>query len=331
MTPRPYPLNVALIGAGGIARIHARAYAAQPDRCKLVAVADIAPRKAEALAVEFDCQPYPDIASMLDQARPHAVSVCTPPAIHLQCTREAIQRGIPVLCEKPLSHDLRTARVMTSMAGEKGVLLMTALCHRFHGPVVQLKDMIDAGTLGKVIYFNNRFAFRFEGVKSTWFVVPEVAGGGVLIDTEVHAIDLYRYLVGEVRAVSAQISTSLPIAVEDSAVIMMWSYDGVPGVISCSWVSPPGAAIVEVYGTEGTAKIDYNADNAQLRYRLAGDDAWTLVPYDGPDRFVNETAHFLECVAEGKPSRVDSHHGAQVIAVIEAAYRAARSGTVQDV
>jgi len=326
MTRQDYPLRVALIGAGGIAHAHARAYTSQPERCTLVAVADVAPHKAESLAAEFGCQAFPDPDTMLDQVRPDAVSVCTPPAIHLQCTRAAAERGAHVLCEKPLSHDLRTAQEMVSLARRAGIWLMTALCHRFHGPVIQLKEMIDAGRLGEILYFQNRFAFRFEGVEDSWFVVPEVAGGGVLIDTEVHAIDLFRYLVGPVTSVSAHTNTTLPIAVEDSAVIMLQSAGGVPGVVSCSWVSPPGQATIEVYGTEGTAVIDYNAPQDQLRYRLAGDSSWTSVPYDGPDRFTAETAHFIECVARGTPPRVSGQDGVRILEIIEAAYRSANEG-----
>jgi predicted dehydrogenase len=294
-------------------------------------VADIVPEKAESLASEFNCYSYPDVETMLEQAVLDVVSVCIPPAVHLQGTRAAMERRIPVLCEKPLAHDLHTALEMAKMAESHGVLLMTALCHRFHGPMVQLKDLIEKGTLGELLFFQNRFAFRFQGVQETWFVVPEVAGGGILIDTEVHAIDIFRYLVGEVATVSAQVSTTLPVSVEDSAVLMLRSRDGVPGVVSCSWVSPPGEAIVQVFGSEGTAVIDYGRDQAQLRYRLAREETWTLVPYDGPDRFVNETRHFLECVAEGKPSRVDGREGAQVNAIIEAAYRAAENATVETV
>jgi len=329
MPQKPYPIQVALIGAGGIARAHARAYAAQPERCRLVAVTDISPSRADSLAAEFNCQAFSDVSTMLEQVRPDAVSVCTPPAVHLSGARAAVERGIAVLCEKPLSHDLRTAREMVALAGRAHVLLMTALCHRFHGPMMQLKAMIDAGKLGRLLHFYNRFAFRFKGVENTWFVVPEVAGGGILIDTLVHSIDLFRYLVGEVSAVSAHVSTTLPVAVEDSAVVMLRSGSGVSGICSCSWVSPPGQAVVQVFGSEGTAAIDYNANNGQLCYRTAGDEDWVAVPYDGPDRFVNETAHFLECVAEGRQPRVDGNEGAQVMAIIGAAYRAARNGTVE--
>jgi predicted dehydrogenase len=331
MPQKSSPIRIALVGAGGIAHAHARAYSAQPERCRLVAVADTAAGKADSLAAEFGCQAFSDVIAMLEQVRPDAVSVCTPPAAHLSCVRAAVERGIAVLCEKPLSHDLCTAREMVAVAGRAHVLLMTALCHRFHGPMMQLKAMIDAGKLGQLLHWHNRFAFRFKGVENTWFVVPEISGGGILIDTLVHSIDLFRYLIGEVSAVGAHVSTTLPIAVEDSAVVMLRSTGGVCGVCSCSWVSPPGEAVVQVFGSEGTATIDYGSKQGQLCYRTAGDDEWVAVPYDGPDRFVNETAHFLECVAEGKQPRVDGSEGAQVIAIIDAAYRAARNGTVEPV
>jgi len=331
MPQEPKPIRVALIGAGGIARNHARAYAAQPERCRLVAAADTAAGKADSLAAEFRCQAFSDVDAMLEQVRPDAVSVCTPPAAHLSCVRAAVERGIAVLCEKPLSHDLRTAGEMVAIAGQAHVLLMTALCHRFHGPMMQLKAMVDTGKLGQPLHFHNRFAFRFKGVENTWFVVPEISGGGILIDTLVHSIDLFRYLIGEVSAVSAHVSTTLPITVEDSAVVMLRSVGGVSGVCSCSWVSPPGQAVVQVFGSEGTATIDYSSSEAQLCYRTVGDSDWVTVPYDGPDRFVNETAHFLECVAKGKHPRVDGSEGARVIAIIDAAYRAAGNGTVEPV
>jgi predicted dehydrogenase len=195
--------------------------------------------------------------------------------------------------------------------------------------MVQLKETIEAGQLGEIVHFRNRFAFCFDGVEDTWFVVPEVAGGGVLIDTQVHAIDLFRYLVGRIASVSASTDTHLSISVEDSAVILMQSVDGVAGVASASWVSPPGEATVEVFGTRGTALIDYSVEDGQLRYRLSGEETWTHVPYDGPDRFVNEIAHFLECVAKDRAPRTDGNEGVRVMAVIEAAYRAARNGTVE--
>jgi predicted dehydrogenase len=331
MTRKPYLLQVAIVGAGEIARVHARAYGAQPERCQLIGVADIAMSRAEALAAEFGCQAYPDMVTMLDRIQPDAVSVCTPPAVHLQCTRAVIERGIPVLCEKPLSHNLRTAQEIATSAQRRRVLLMTAFCHRYHGPMMQLKKMIEAGRLGQILYFRNRFAFHFKGVEDTWFTVPEVAGGGVLIDTQVHAIDLFRYLVGKIASVSAHVSRTLPVSVEDSALVVMRSVTGVPGVASSSWVSPPGEAIVEIFGTEGTAIIDYAVGDGQLRYRLMEDESWVTLPYDGPDRFVNETAHFLECVAEGAQPRTDGSDGARVMAIVEAAYRAARGGTVESV
>jgi len=314
-------IGVAVIGCGGIARAHARAYAVSQDLCQLVACADTVGDAAQAFGREFGCAAYDDTEKMLDEARPDAVSVCTPPAGHLHAVRLAAQRGVAVLCEKPLTRNLAEANEMVKVVEERGIIFMNALCHRFHGPVNQVREMLQEGKLGKLVHFYNRFAFRFDGVEKRWFTDPEVAGGGILLDTTVHSLDLFRYLVGEVAAVSAQVSTTLPVAVEDSAALLVRSTSGVIGEISCSWVTPPGEAVIRLYGTEGVAELDYNAQ-PNLRYRLLGGE-WTTVPYEGPDRFAGETRHFLECVRDGVTPSITVRDGVRVMELLAQAYHAA--------
>jgi UDP-N-acetylglucosamine 3-dehydrogenase len=313
--------RIAIIGCGGIARAHAKAYLANSDLGEIVACADVAAGAADAFGAEFGCAAYQDARTMLEAARPAAVSVCTPPLGHLPAVRLAAERGIAVLCEKPLTRNDAEAREMVALVEQSGIVFMNALCHRFHGPVNQARELLASGKLGKLIHFYNRFAFRFAGVESRWFVDPEVAGGGILLDTTVHSVDLYRYIAGEVASISAQVSTQLPIKVEDSAAILLRSVDGVLGEISCSWVTPPGEAVVRLYGTEGLAEIDYSAE-PNLRYRVGAAD-WVAVPYQGPDRFAGETRHFLECVQAGKQPRVGVRDGARVIELLDMAYRSA--------
>ena len=198
---------------------------------------------------------------------------------------------------------------------------MTAFCHRFHGPVRLLKGLIRDGKLGTVIQFYNRFSGKFSGVEQRWFSQAEIAGGGNLMDTTVHSIDLFRFLIGEVKAVSAQTRTVLPIAVEDSASLLLRSDSDVMGELSCSWVTQPGEAIIRVYGTDGTAEINY-AVQPSLRYWSEG--SWIEVPYEGPDRFYGEVRHFLECVRDGVTPQITVRDGARAIALLDAAYRSAR-------
>jgi predicted dehydrogenase len=207
---------------------------------------------------------------------------------------------------------------MVAVVERAGIVFMNALCHRFHGPVNQARQLVGRGTLGRLVHFHNRFAFRFAGVEKRWFTDPEIAGGGILLDTAVHSLDLFRHIVGEVASVSAQVSTVLPVAVEDSAALLVRSVSGVTGEISCSWVTPPGEAIVRLYGTEGMAELDYSAE-PNLRYRLA-EGGWVSVPYSGPDRFEGETRHFLECVRDGTTPAITVRDGARVIELLARAY-----------
>jgi len=111
------------------------------------------------------------------------------------------------------------------------------------------------------------------------------------------------------------------VAVEDSAALLVRSTSGVIGEISCSWVTPPGEAVIRLYGTEGVAELDYNAQ-PNLRYRLLGGE-WTTVPYEGPDRFAGETRHFLECVRDGVTPSITVRDGARVMELLAQAYHSA--------
>jgi len=314
-------IRVAIIGCGGIGSgAHAPAYVANADLCELVACADVDRAAAERLAEKNHCQAYGDVAAMLDAERPDAVSICTPPVGHLPSVRLAAERDIAILCEKPMTRDLPEANEMVALVEETGVTFMTAFCHRFHGPVRLLKGLIDAGKLGTVIQYYNRFSGLFANVEQRWFSQAEIAGGGNLMDTTVHSIDLFRFLVGEVRAISAQTRTVLPISVEDTATLLLRSEGDVLGEMSCSWVTQPGEAVIRVYGTEGTAEIDYGADPS-LRYWNNG--TWVEVPWSGPDRFTSEVRHFLECLRDHQTPSITVHDGARAIALLDAAYRSA--------
>ncbi|MBE2236317.1 MAG: Gfo/Idh/MocA family oxidoreductase [Caldilineaceae bacterium] len=316
-------LRVAVIGAGGIGGAHLRAYAAWPDLCELVGVADIDLALAQTKAAPYAIPAFADYQTMLDECRPDAVSICTPPRLHLPIAQEVARRGIACLCEKPPARTLAETQAIVAAFTDAGVVLQFAFCHRFHEPVRQVQELIAAGKLGKLIQVYNRFGFRFDRAASSWFTDAEVAGGGVLIDTLVHSIDIFRALAGEIVHVDAAVSTTLPVQVEDSASLQVVSATGVIGSLNCSWVTPVSEAEIRVWGTEGEAIIDY-ATNTGARYHLAGDHDWTVLPFELPDRFVLQAEHFLHCAHGNQPPRVSGADGIAVMHVIEAAYRSAQ-------
>ena len=314
-------IRVAVIGAGGIAGAHLRAYAAQSDRCQIVGITDVDEAAAHARAAEYGGQAFADGVDMLAQLQPDALSICTPPKYRIPFVEAAAQRGIAVLCEKPPARTLaETHAIVDAM---RGGILQFAFCHRFHAPVNAAQDLIRSGELGELVQIENRFAFRFARAGKSWFTDAEVAGGGILIDTLVHSIDIFRALSGqEIDAAQAVLSSTLPIAVEDSASLLVRSAGGVLGTLNCSWVTPIADAFVRIHGTEGQAVIDYNAA-AGLRYKLADDADWTEPRIDAPDRFTRQAAHFLDCVEGVSSPMVSGEDGLAVMRVIESAYESA--------
>ncbi len=319
-----HTLRVGLIGAGGIGRTHLASY----DRVReaqIVAVVDINEELARHAAQQVSAQAFQSVEQMLNEVELDAVDICTPPAAHLEAALPAIERGLHVLCEKPLAHHPDAARQMVDAAEKKGVKLMTAFCHRFHPPVIALKRLIDAGELGEVVMFRNRFAGPFKGVEERWFSDKEVAGGGVLMDTSVHSIDLFRFLVGEVARVQAVVRQTNPAIgdVEDTAIALLSTQDGRMGVVEASWVLAAGFNVVEVYGTEGAAMVHY-WDGFKSRYKTSKMEDWQPLEEVGPDRFVGEIQHFVDACLNRTPLQVTGYDGLRAVEIVYEAYRTAQ-------
>jgi predicted dehydrogenase len=309
-------LKIGVVGCGGIGAVHVRSWA-KVDGARVAAACDADLERARAAGAPA----YDDFARMLDEQPLDAVDICTPPHLHAPLALEALGRGLPVLCEKPLARNPEEARRIVGAAEKAGVLLMTAFCHRFHPPVEAVHELIRNGTLGRVLMFRNRFGTRFAGVEDRWFSDREIAGGGALMDTSVHSVDLFRHLVGEVAQAAGALASFNPAItdVEDSAAILLTADTGAIGVIEASWMTPWSANVVEVYGENGAAVIDY--DSGQTRYRLQGAEVWKEIPNTNGDRFVEELRHFAAVLRGETGPRVTGQDGLRAVEVIYQAYR----------
>lgn len=308
-------LRIGLVGCGGIGGVHARAWA-QVEGAEVVAACDVDLERAAATAPRA----FSHWDEMLAGVELDAVDICTPPHLHAPAALAAIKAGKPVLCEKPLARNPAEARQILDAAAEAGSLLVTAFCHRFHPPVEWVKAQIDAGSLGRILMFRNRFGTRFKGVEDKWFSNPEIAGGGALMDTSIHSVDLFRFLVGEVEAASALTSTFSPNihGLEDSAAMLLRAESGAIGVIEASWMTPWSANVVEIYGELGAAVIDY--DTGVTRVRHDGDSDWTTMPGDDRSRFVEELRHFASVLRGETAPRMTGHDGLRAVEVLYQAY-----------
>lgn len=307
-------LKVAVIGCGGIGGVHLARWA-QVSGAKLAAVCDVDAAAATRAATEHGAEAHTDWRALLDGGGLDIVDICTPPNLHAPIALRALDSGLHVLCEKPLARTPEEARTMVIRAEEKNRLLMTAFCHRFHPPILFAKELIDNDDLGRIIMFRNRFSGHFVGIENRWFSDPEVAGGGALLDTAVHSVDLFRHLVGEVKTAIGKTATYLPsLRVEDSGLCILEAENGALGVIEASWATPGGRNVVELYGTAGACLVDY--DSGRVQYKTADMAVWETREIEGADRFQREILHFCDAVRGLQPLMVTGRDGLRAVEVI---------------
>jgi predicted dehydrogenase len=187
-----------------------------------------------------------------------AVLVCTPPASHAEISRYFLQQGIPVLCEKPLSVDVASARAMFETAEAADVCLVMSAKHRYMTDVIEAKRLVAAGLLGEIVGCETTFATRTE-MAATWHVNALISGGGVLSDHGPHAFDLLRYFLGPLETVYVAEDRRLQsLPVEETVYVKVRNGDGVVGRITLSWNERPHTDdFLILQGTKGCLGIGW--------------------------------------------------------------------------
>ena len=215
-------LKVAFIGAGGIAGTHMRYFSSMPD-VELVAASDIAEQSLKRRCGEFNIpHTYTDYEQMLQEIDVDAVSVCTPNGLHAPCTIAALEAGNHVLVEKPLAMNATEGQEMLDAAQKANKKLVIGFQHRFEARTTFVKNAVDDGTLGQVLYGRVQ-ALRRRGIPN-WGVFgrKDLQGGGPLIDIGVHALEMCHFAMGSPTPIAATGLTHTYIGDKPSNVISQW-------------------------------------------------------------------------------------------------------------
>lgn len=215
-------LRYAFIGAGGIAGAHMR-YLQDMDDVEMVAMADISKAGMEAKAEQFGIDGiYTDVRKMLAEVKPDAVSVCTPNGAHAEGSILASQAGAHVMVEKPMAMTAAEAQKMISTAKKKRRKLVIGFQYRYDPKTTFIKDAVDSGRMGKVVYGRIQ-ALRRRGIPN-WGVFgrKDLQGGGPLIDIGVHALEMTHFAMGSPKPVAASGSTFTYLGDRKSNVKSQW-------------------------------------------------------------------------------------------------------------
>jgi len=249
-----------------------------------------------------------------------AVSVCTPPSTHEAVAVYALQRHIHVLCEKPLAHTLESGQRLAEVALKSNGLFMTAFRHRYVPAIAKVKELIDAGRIGELVFVNNIFCGPALGMKDRWFSKKAIAGGGTMMDTSSHSVDIFRFLAGEIVQHRAVTNRTMPsIDVEDTSILTVQSESGVLGSLTASWVAGESVAVLDVMGQKGRITFDYRK-GTEVGLKVAGAADWERIPVESTLGFAEEVAHFLDAIRTKRAPDCSVHDGFRALEIIQRSY-----------
>ncbi|MFL5732027.1 MAG: Gfo/Idh/MocA family protein [Chloroflexia bacterium] len=322
------------IGILSFAHLHAEGYIeklrAMPG-VELVGLADEDAARGERYARQFGAALFPSYEALLAE-EPDAVLVCSENSKHRRLVEMAAAAGAHVLCEKPLATTLEDGQALMDVCARAGVKLMTAFPMRFSAPLQEIKARLDAGELGQVLCCNATNQGQLPKRHREWFVDPELAGGGAVMDHTVHLADMLRwYLESEVVEVYAQTNRIFhagEVEVETGGLLMLTFANGVFASIDCSWSKPDnyptwGGLTFELVTERGAVQVDAFRQNLTVYSQGLQRPTWEHWGSDTDQAMLEE---FVAAIREDRPPGVSGLDGYRALEVALAAYVSARSG-----
>jgi UDP-N-acetylglucosamine 3-dehydrogenase len=313
-------VRVAVIGVGAMGANHVRVFGALPE-AELVAVADSDAARLDELSRGRSLRAYEDYLRLLDEERPDAVSIAVPTRLHAEVALACIERGLPVLVEKPLAASVDEGERLRAAAEARGVPLMVGHVERFNPAVQELSRRLRAGALGRV------YQARARRVGPFYRRERDV---GVVYDLATHDIDVLRLLLGcEVEQVQAETVRGVRTEFEDAVTGLLRFEDGTVAVLEANWLTPAKVRELSVLGERGMCDVDYIAQTLRS-FAIAADAESALeeisFPNPGEAPLRAELSTFLRVARGLEPAPVTAADGIAAMRVAEALVESARRG-----
>ncbi len=241
-------LRVGLAGLGSMGRNHLRNLAARDD-VVLTAVADPNEEALVPATNQLGARPYADPLDMLDAERLDALIVAAPTTFHHRIALGALERGVPVLVEKPLATTVAEGRELVEEAERRGVLLQAGHIERFNPAVLALGERLRSGALSRVFSIKTLRAGPFPA---------RIRDVGVAVDLATHDVDIMCHLAGaRPDRVYAETTQHIHTSHEDLVFGLLHFPGGVVGLLDVNWLTPEKQRRITVLGEEGMFQVDY--------------------------------------------------------------------------
>jgi predicted dehydrogenase len=329
---------------------------------ELRAVAGTRPEHTREFAAKWGIgKPYDTVEEMLEREPLDALIVATPNLSHYPIARAALERGIHVLCEKPVGMSSREARHLADLAAANGLTTMVPFTYMNMPGMRYLKELVDEGYIGQPYHLNMRyFAGYGRGGDYMWRFDLDVAGAALAGDLGSHLAYYASWYFGEVEAVTAEFGMNVQRAArpdgadyprgEDSAIILLRFANGATGSLHVSSLAHEPSSFgqlqaVELHGSAGTLHHvnDWNrlqvvsgarAGEAAVHDLPIPDRCWGGAPRDDVHATYKHVFRhqetqgraFVSAVAAGQPVKPDLADGLAIQRIVDAAVLSAREG-----
>lgn len=316
--------HVAVIGTGYWGKNLVRTFA---NLGVLHVVCDASRDCLDRLQVDSAVQRTDNYQEVLKDPEVNAVAIAAPAVSHFELVKAALQAGKDVFVEKPLALTLGDGKELVKLAEDKKRILMVGHILRYHPAVRKLKDMVDAGELGKVEYiYSNRLSIGKLRTEENilWSFAP-------------HDISVMLGLLGEMPAAAAcQGGDYLSRGVCDVTVSQFTFSSGVRAHVFVSWLHPFKEQRLVVVGSEKMAVFDDTVKDKLVTYPhkvewknrvpTAVKAAVEVVPIETMEPLKAECLAFLECLETRRPALTDGAEGLRVLDVLDACQRSLQAG-----
>lgn len=328
------PLRVGLVGCGGMGNEHLKLIARLPE-ARLVGVCDHREHRMQRMSYQHGVPGWLDYARFLDEAQPDAVHICSPSGLHAVQGMAAAERGIHVLCEKPLDIDLAKVDRLIAACDHHDVRLGCIFQRRLSPGAQRVRQAIVEGRMGRILscsvsvkWWRSQTYYEKDDWRGTWAL-----DGGALANQGIHSLDQMVWMAGRVAEVEyAYLETAAHrIEAEDFALAVVRFENGARGTIETTTCCQPDLATrLEIYGTNGSAALD---DARVVRFGLDGQDLTATLTDrghltgGGSDPFAITLAgheaqirDFYAAVREGRPPLVNGREARASVELLTMLY-----------
>ena len=333
-------IKVGIIGAGGIAHWHARAFS-EFKGSKVMAACDIDKTRVAAFCERFGIPAaFDSLDGMLATAELDAVINATSDVAHAPTSLAAIAKGLHILCEKPLATAYPDAKKMAAAAARKNVINMVNFSYRNSSAIQRAHEMVLNGDLGDIVHFDANYLQSWlvaeswgkwrESSNWLWRLSTSHGSMGALGDIGVHIIDFATFAAGAAKSVQCRLKTfdkikgrnhnGYRLDANDSAVINLELKNGAMGVIHTTrWATGYANTLqLRIHGTKGAIRIDLDKSYTSLEI-CRGKDIDT---YSWKEVTCAKTPsmqqRFLKSVKTGRNDQPDFARGAEIQKILDA-------------